>query len=138
LTSISDVLYVGGGFSDAGGVPNTNKIAGWNGTDWFALGNGTNDFVRAFATIGSDLYVGGLFTKWNNHSDTFNRISKLSDFCATPAPTPTGQQTTTQAPQTTTTTSESTSDQTSDAHTIVVDFCFGIAVAILMVILLGI
>lgn len=56
-------LYVGGGFTLAGGVANTSRIAKWDGTAWSALGTGVNNTVYAIA-IGPDgsVYVGGSFT----------------------------------------------------------------------------
>ena len=59
-------LYVGGGFSEAGGLV-ANQIARWNGSAWASLGtgsgNGLNGSVNALKTSGSDLYVGGNFTQ---------------------------------------------------------------------------
>lgn len=59
------VCYVGGEFSEAGGVP-ANNIAIWNITTstWSALGTGTNDTVKALVlnAAGTILYVGGYFT----------------------------------------------------------------------------
>ena len=75
-------LYVGGGFTTAGGVL-TNGIAKWNGTSWTALGTGFNGPVLALAVFddGSEpaLHAGGTFTiaggvaanrmaKWNGSS----------------------------------------------------------------------
>ncbi|MFN8493559.1 MAG: PxKF domain-containing protein [Caldilineaceae bacterium] len=54
-------LYVGGGFTTAGGV-SAIAIAKWDGSSWSALGSGMNNVVRALAVSGSDLYVGGNFT----------------------------------------------------------------------------
>lgn len=56
-------LYVGGGFTNAGGDPDADHIAKWNGTTWSAVGGGLNAAVNvlAFAPNG-DLYVGGAFT----------------------------------------------------------------------------
>ncbi|MBN1812466.1 MAG: hypothetical protein JXA14_11555, partial [Anaerolineae bacterium] len=55
-------VYVGGNFTNAGGVANTNYIAKWDGSEWSALGTGTDDDVRSIAVSGSDVYVGGEFT----------------------------------------------------------------------------
>jgi hypothetical protein len=58
-------LYAGGNFTSAGGVP-ANYIAKWNGSNWSAVGAGTNGFVNTFAVAdvagGPALYVGGHFT----------------------------------------------------------------------------
>jgi hypothetical protein len=61
------VLFAGGRFSSAGGVP-ANRIARWNGASWSALGSGLSDRVRALAVFddasgaGRALYAGGDFT----------------------------------------------------------------------------
>jgi hypothetical protein len=61
LAVIGTDLYAGGDFTNAGGV-SANRIASWNGTSWFALGSGMNDYVEVVAVIGTDLYAGGAFT----------------------------------------------------------------------------
>ena len=58
-------LYVGGSFTEAGGVP-ASLIAKWNGSSWSALGNGlrTSAYspgVKALVVCGDDLYAGGDF-----------------------------------------------------------------------------
>lgn len=60
---VGDILYVGGAFTDAGGVANADRVASWNGSAWAALGTGTADPVRALV-IGPNgrLYAGGDFT----------------------------------------------------------------------------
>lgn len=61
------MLYAGGAFTAAGGVP-ANRVARWNGTAWLPVGSGLNDSVSSFATIdevgdrGRVLIVGGKFT----------------------------------------------------------------------------
>jgi hypothetical protein len=54
-------LYIGGGFTVAGGVIARN-IAKWNGSDWSALGSGMNSEVFALALSGGTLYAGGNFS----------------------------------------------------------------------------
>ncbi len=74
-------VYVGGAFTSAGGVANTNYIAKWNGTDWAALGTGMNGAVKTLVIDASgNVYAGGSFTsadavantayiaKWNGSS----------------------------------------------------------------------
>lgn len=60
-------LYAGGSFKFAGGVQ-ANGIAKWNGETWSALGEGVNNGsiiaeISDLAVSGTDLYVGGSFTK---------------------------------------------------------------------------
>lgn len=91
------VLYAGGAFSSAGGVANTNRIAGWNGTSWFPLGTGIpNGIVYALASINGNLYIGKktstlslslhlclfifimfLFFRWKFHECWRNQWSQL-------------------------------------------------------------
>lgn len=56
LTSLGDDLYVGGYFTEAGGISAKN-LAKWNGESWSSVGEGVNGTVRTLATHGSDLYV---------------------------------------------------------------------------------
>lgn len=55
-------LYVGGSFVTVGGIT-VNRVARWNGTSWFALGNGFNDAVHALAVVNAELYTGGRYTR---------------------------------------------------------------------------
>ena len=60
-------LYVGGTFSQAGGMT-ANNVARWNGTTWSSLGTGTANGVDvgvvALAVAGnSEVYAGGYFTQ---------------------------------------------------------------------------
>lgn len=62
-------LFVGGSFTNAGGVPVTG-LTRWDGTNWSALGSGlsfpqiTGARARVFALAvsGNELFVGGAFT----------------------------------------------------------------------------
>jgi PKD repeat protein len=58
-------LYVGGIFTNAGGV-SANNIATWNGASWSPLAGGVGNsdlgYVNALAVSGTNLYVGGGFT----------------------------------------------------------------------------
>src|SRR5690349_6598508 len=40
---VGNVLYVGGDFTNAGGLPNADHIAKWNGSSWSAIGGGLGD-----------------------------------------------------------------------------------------------
>ena len=42
-------VYVGGSFTQAGGIPAQN-IARWNGSGWSSLGAGLNSSVKALVT----------------------------------------------------------------------------------------
>ena len=56
-------LYVGGSFTDAGGNPNADYIARFDGTDWHSVGGvGLSNTVLALAVYQGELYVGGNFT----------------------------------------------------------------------------
>lgn len=62
LAVVGNDLYVGGKFTQAGGLPATN-IAKWNGSTWSALGSGVNGIVFALAADqAGHLFVGGDFT----------------------------------------------------------------------------
>ena len=73
-------LYVAGNFNIAGPV-GASHVAGWDGTNWFALGGttskGVTHFGRAvncFATDSTNLYAGGPFTEAG--SNIVNGIAK--------------------------------------------------------------
>jgi hypothetical protein len=67
LTSDSrGALYAGGSFSDLAGIPEADKVAYLNGSGWHAMGSGPgpgkgaiDGVVRALATSGANVYVGG-------------------------------------------------------------------------------
>jgi len=54
-------VYFGGAFRLIGTVAAKN-IAKWDGSEWSALGSGTDNPVYALALSGAGLYVGGAFT----------------------------------------------------------------------------
>jgi hypothetical protein len=84
-------VFVGGSFTNAGGVPGANYIARWDGAQWHAVG-GANAIsasfphVKAIAIIGNDVYIGGNFTdaggvtganyiaRWNSANNTWNLV----------------------------------------------------------------
>ncbi len=55
-------LYVGGNFTNAGGVGAADYLAIWNGRAWSAVGAGLGGQVNAIAVVGTDVYAGGAFT----------------------------------------------------------------------------
>lgn len=55
-------VYVGGNFTDAGGVPSADYIVRWDGTRWNSLGAGLNNIVNAIVVANGIVYVGGNFT----------------------------------------------------------------------------
>jgi hypothetical protein len=85
-------VYVGGLFTDAGGVA-ANNIAKWDGSAWSTLGTGTAGgvvpAVYALAVSGNDVYAGGEFTsagtcssadgcnyiaRWNTLTNTWSAL----------------------------------------------------------------
>ncbi len=56
-------LYLGGNFTNAGGIAAADRIAKWNGTKWSALGTTPlgNGSVFAIETHGAKVYAGGNF-----------------------------------------------------------------------------
>ena len=93
-------LYVGGGFTDAGGIAAADRIAKWNGSSWSAVSNSmseipSNGSVAAIAVSGGKVYAGGTFrdaggdaradflavwdgTSWEPFCDTIDRASRGS------------------------------------------------------------
>ena len=88
-------LYVGGWFTNAGGNPNADYIARWDGTSWSALGTGLNSGVSSIVFDGTTLYASGDFTnaggdpnadyiaKWDGTSWSAVTTSPLNDFVET-------------------------------------------------------
>jgi trimeric autotransporter adhesin len=65
LAVAGNILYVGGGFTNAGGAPTADYLARWNGVAWSAVGpsgGSLNSGVYSLAVAGNVLLVGGLFT----------------------------------------------------------------------------
>ncbi len=72
-------LAVGGFFTHAGGLPNTNAIAGFNGTSWSSFGGGFNQGDEVYAITVDNVHnllisaglitqAGGNIASWNGSS----------------------------------------------------------------------
>ncbi|MGH7968180.1 MAG: hypothetical protein ACREIC_05565, partial [Limisphaerales bacterium] len=70
LAAIGGDLYVGGMFSNAGGIRATH-IAKWDGANWLPLGSGTGGEVDTMAAVGGALYVGGNFATAGQNQSSF-------------------------------------------------------------------
>jgi hypothetical protein len=70
---VSGRLLVGGDFTDAGGNPNADRIAAWNGSAWSALSSASsqigNGEVDAIAASGGVIYAGGTFQNAGGHTN---------------------------------------------------------------------
>lgn len=78
-------IYVGGTFTNAGGVTNANFLARWDPTSeaWESVVAGINSYVHCMAfDANGDLYIGGEFT--NLGSANGNCIVKITDINGTP------------------------------------------------------
>jgi len=78
-------LYIGGDFGVVCDVY-ANHIAKWDGSSWSPLGSGVNDYVRALAVSGSDLYAGGQFTTAGGKVSTYVARAILSPLFLTLEP----------------------------------------------------
>jgi hypothetical protein len=73
MTVLNGMLYLVGNFQFAGSIE-VNGIAGWDGTNWSALGDGFNGTVYGVGSFNNELYAGGDFTESDGTS--LNRIAK--------------------------------------------------------------
>src|SRR5687767_11690454 len=73
LTVTPGALYVGGEFTDAGGIPEADRIATWNGSSWSAVSSSTsqigNGRVSDIAVSGGKVYAGGSFQNAGGNVD---------------------------------------------------------------------
>ena len=82
-------IYVGGWFRDAGGVPEADYIAKWNGSEWTALSNGgsgepaLSSNVVDMLFIGSDLYVAGWFSTQDTSGSLIPNADKFAKWNGT-------------------------------------------------------
>ena len=95
LTVAPGVLYVGGEFTDAGGIPAADRIATWNGSNWGAVSSPTsqisNGRVFDIAVSGGKVYAGGNFQNAGGDANAdflavWNGTS-WGSFCAAAGPT---------------------------------------------------
>ena len=72
IEATSGKIFVGGGFLNAGGNANADRIAAFNTSTqtWEALGTGANNIVYTIKINGTDVYVGGAFTQAGGVTNT--------------------------------------------------------------------
>lgn len=78
-------IYVGGSFTDAGGVAAADKLARWNPVSetWESVVAGINNDVNCMDfDANGDLYIGGAFTDLGSAAG--DRIAKITDLSGTP------------------------------------------------------
>jgi hypothetical protein len=74
FTSVGSTLYLGGDFTDAGGVAAADHIVTWDGSDWSAVGSGLGNaasavYAIAVDTTNGDVYAGGSFQNAGGDTD---------------------------------------------------------------------
>lgn len=70
-------LIVAGQFQSAGGVPGTNNIARWDGTNWSSVGGGVDGKVAALQLLPNGILIaGGSFTSAGSASVAANNIAQ--------------------------------------------------------------
>jgi hypothetical protein len=76
LAVSSGAVYVGGEFTDAGGLPDADRIAVWNGSSWSAVSSSasqiTNGRVSAIAVSAGKVYAGGNFQNAGGRANADN------------------------------------------------------------------
>jgi len=87
-------LYVGGKFTDAGGIANADRIAKWNGSNWSAVSSSTEQIadgeVFAIAVAGGKVYAGGVFANAGSSSADNLAVwdgTSWEPFCTVPGET---------------------------------------------------
>jgi hypothetical protein len=91
-------LYVGGGFTDAGGISEADLIASWNGNAWSAVSSSSsqisNGHVTAIAVSGGKVYAGGNFQNAGGEANADNLAvwdgTSWKPFCNAAGPAITG------------------------------------------------
>ncbi|MBN2676930.1 MAG: hypothetical protein JXR32_02575, partial [Anaerolineaceae bacterium] len=66
--------YVGGSFTDAGGIEDADYLARWDGNAWHAVGTGISAAVNVIVVDGTKIYVGGNFDNINSN----NNMSRIA------------------------------------------------------------
>ena len=64
MHATASALYLGGAFTNAGGIPAADRIAKWDGSSWSAIGTtpiASNGSVFAIAVSAGKVYAGGNF-----------------------------------------------------------------------------
>ncbi len=75
------VIYVGGDFTNAGGISPANNIAKWDGSSWSALDDGLDGLCRCLALDSEGiLYAGGNF---DSAGSAFTAVSELAKYDTT-------------------------------------------------------
>lgn len=64
-------IYAGGYFFNAGGDPDADYLARWDGCEWHAVAPGLNGAVDAIAVSGQKVYVAGRFTMADGNGRPF-------------------------------------------------------------------
>jgi len=96
LTVTPGALYVGGEFTNAGGLPDADRIAVWNGSTWSAVSSSasqiTNGRVSAIAVSAGKVYAGGNFQNAGGRANADNLAvwdgTSWEPFCTSTAPGP--------------------------------------------------
>jgi hypothetical protein len=69
IVEANGLLYVGGKFINAGGNPQADHIAVWDGVQWKALGAGLNQTVEQILVHDGKVYAAGAFTNAGGQAD---------------------------------------------------------------------
>ena len=90
-------LYVGGEFTDAGGIPDADRIATWDGSGWSAVSSSapqqiSNGRVSAIAVSAGKVYAGGSFQNAGGDANADNLAvwdgTSWEPFCDATGPGP--------------------------------------------------
>jgi PKD repeat protein len=87
---VTDLLYMGGHFTDLEGNTAMSRVAYYDGSTWFPMGTGVDNYVRAITKYNGNIIVGGDFlnasgtpaskiAKWNLSSSTWTAMGTGMD-----------------------------------------------------------